>query len=65
MEKMHHHAAGIDIGSRKVFVGLENSPVRWFETFTSDLETLKDLFTGAQSNYCCYGGNGSLLVCAL
>ncbi|SIS12854.1 hypothetical protein SAMN05421821_1325, partial [Mucilaginibacter lappiensis] len=28
MEKMHHHAAGIDIGSRKVFVGLENSPVR-------------------------------------
>ncbi|SIR38761.1 hypothetical protein SAMN05421821_1071, partial [Mucilaginibacter lappiensis] len=26
MEKMHHHAAGIDIGSRKVFVGLENSP---------------------------------------
>lgn len=42
MEKMHHHAAGIDIGSRKVFVGLENSPVRWFETFTSDLELLKD-----------------------
>ncbi|SIR89297.1 hypothetical protein SAMN05421821_114178, partial [Mucilaginibacter lappiensis] len=42
MEKMHHHAAGIDIGSRKVFVGLENSPVRWFETFTSDLESLKD-----------------------
>jgi hypothetical protein len=22
MEKMHFHAAGIDIGSRKVFVGL-------------------------------------------
>lgn len=37
MEKMHFHAAGIDIGSRKVFVGLENSPVRSFETFTSDL----------------------------
>lgn len=42
MEKMHHHAAGIDIGSRKVFVGLEDGPVRWFETFTSDLELLKD-----------------------
>ncbi|HEY8928931.1 MAG TPA: IS110 family transposase [Mucilaginibacter sp.] len=42
MEKMHFHAAGIDIGSRKVFVGLEDSPVRSFETFTSDLEGLKD-----------------------
>ena len=40
MEKMHFHAAGIDIGSRKVFVGLENSPVRSFETFTSDLVSL-------------------------
>lgn len=42
MEKMHFHAAGIDIGSRKVFVGLENKPVRSFETFTSDLVALKD-----------------------
>lgn len=42
MEKMHFHAAGIDIGSRKVFVGLENSPVRSFETFTSDLVSLGD-----------------------
>jgi transposase len=42
MEKMHFHAAGIDIGSRKVFVGLEDSPVRSFETFTSDLAALKD-----------------------
>lgn len=42
MEKMHFHAARIDIGSRKVYVGLENSPVRSFETFTSDLVTLKD-----------------------
>lgn len=40
MEKMHHHAAGIDIGSRKVFVGLESGPVRSFETFTSDLVAL-------------------------
>jgi transposase len=42
MEKMHFHAAGIDIGSRKVFVGLENGPVRSFETFTSDLVALRD-----------------------
>lgn len=39
---MHFHAAGIDIGSRKVFVGLEEGPVRSFETFTSDLVALKD-----------------------
>jgi transposase len=42
MEKMHVDAAGIDIGSRKVFVGLEDSPVRSFETFTSELVALKD-----------------------
>jgi transposase len=42
MEKMHLDAAGIDIGSRKVFVGLENGPVRSFETFTSELVALKD-----------------------
>lgn len=42
MEKMHFHAAGIDIGSRKVFVGLENGPVRSFETFTSDLVALSE-----------------------
>jgi len=37
MEKIHSHAAGIDIGSRQVFVGLEEGPVRSFETFTSSL----------------------------
>ena len=42
MEKMYLHAAGIDIGSRKVFVGLEGQPVRSFETFTSELMALKD-----------------------
>jgi transposase len=42
MEKMHFHAAGIDIGSRKVFVGVEEDPVRSFETFTSELVALKD-----------------------
>lgn len=33
-------AAGIDIGSRQVFVSVENQPVKTFETFTSDLESL-------------------------
>jgi transposase len=40
MEKMHFHAAGIDIGSRKVFVGLESGTVCSFETFTSELVAL-------------------------
>lgn len=40
MEKMRTHAAGIDIGSRQVFVSLEGLPVKSFETFTSDLELL-------------------------
>lgn len=42
MEKMHFHAAGIDIGSRKLFVGLEDQPVRSFDTFTNDLVLLKN-----------------------
>lgn len=39
---MHMHAAGIDIGSRQVFVSIEGHPVKSFETFTSDLESLSD-----------------------
>jgi len=40
MEKMRAHAAGIDIGSRQVFVSIEEQPVKSFETFTGDLESL-------------------------
>lgn len=40
MEKIHSHAAGLDIGSTKVFVGLEEQPVRSFATFTSDFKML-------------------------
>lgn len=40
MEKIRTNSAGIDIGSRQVFVSLEGGPVRSFETFTSDLESL-------------------------
>jgi len=40
MEKIHKNAAGIDIGSAKVFVGTEDAQVRSFETFTSDFKVL-------------------------
>ncbi len=40
MKKIRKHAGGIDIGSRKVFVGIENLEVRSFDTFTEDLELL-------------------------
>lgn len=42
MRKIRKQAAGIDIGSRKVFVGIENSEVKSFDTFTEDLELLGD-----------------------
>jgi transposase len=40
MEKMRNHAAGIDIGSRQVFVSVEGQPVKSFETFTGELASL-------------------------
>jgi len=36
MKQIHQNAAGIDIGSRKVFVAIEGEDVQSFETFTSD-----------------------------
>jgi len=42
MEKIHEHAAGIDIGSRKIYVGLEGKEVVSFETFTSDFVKASD-----------------------
>lgn len=42
MEKIHKNAAGIDIGSTKVFVGTEDQQVRSFETFTSDFKVLAE-----------------------
>lgn len=38
MKKIRTHAAGIDIGARKIFVGLEGKEVKSFDTFTDDLE---------------------------
>jgi len=42
MEKIHSQAVGLDIGSRQVFVALEDGRVKSFETFTSDLVALGD-----------------------
>lgn len=36
MEKIHLHSAGIDIGSEKIFIGLEGKKVTNFGTFTSE-----------------------------
>lgn len=41
MEKLREKAAGIDIGSRKVFVSIEGDEVRSFFTFTEDFENLR------------------------
>lgn len=40
IRKIIEHAAGIDIGSQKVFVAIEDKPVKSFETFTSSYEAL-------------------------
>ena len=38
MKKIRENAGGIDIGAKKIFIGLEDKEVRSFDTFTSDLE---------------------------
>lgn len=35
---LNNHAAGIDIGSRKIFIGLANKEVKSFETFTASFQ---------------------------
>jgi transposase len=42
MEKIREKAAGIDIGSKKVFISIEGQEVRSFYTFTEDFEKLRD-----------------------
>ena len=36
LEKMYPHSAGIDIGTEKIFIGIEDKEVRMFHTFTDD-----------------------------
>lgn len=40
MKKIRRNAAGIDIGAKKVFVGLQSKQVKSFDTFTQDLVSL-------------------------
>jgi transposase len=42
MKKLHEHAAGIDLGARKIYVGLEGKEVVSYETFTSDFMKASD-----------------------
>jgi transposase len=42
MEKIRERAAGIDIGSKKVFVAIEGQEVKSFFTFTEDFEKLRE-----------------------
>jgi hypothetical protein len=50
MEKIRTNSAGIDIGSNKVFVGLEGGEVRSFETFTSDFNVLANFLIEKKVN---------------
>lgn len=40
LSKLYPHSAGIDIGSEKVFVSIEDKPVRNFRTFTATYQEL-------------------------
>lgn len=42
MKKIRKNAAGIDIGARQIFIGLENEEVQSFETFTSGIYAARD-----------------------
>ena len=42
MEKLRENASGIDIGAKKIFVGLESEPVKSFETFTEGFYQARD-----------------------
>ena len=44
LEKIHDNAAGIDIGSEKIFVATDKQPVKSYRTFTNTLQLcVKDL----------------------
>ena len=42
MDRIRRNAAGIDIGARHIFVGIEREPVKSFETFTESFHQAKD-----------------------
>ena len=48
MEVIHPGAAGIDVGSERLYVAVAGGPVRVFETFTTALYALRDHLLAAQ-----------------
>lgn len=42
MKKLRENAAGIDIGAKLIFIGLEHEPVKSFETFTEGFYLARD-----------------------
>jgi hypothetical protein len=40
LSKIYPNSAGIDIGSEKVFISVEDQPVRYFRTFTASYREL-------------------------
>ena len=42
LKKLREHAAGIDIGAKKIFVAVERQQVVSFETFTEDFRHAVD-----------------------
>jgi transposase len=42
MKKFRKHAAGIDIGAKQIFIGMEDNDVRSFETFTESFYQARD-----------------------
>lgn len=38
MQKIHQHSAGIDIGARNIYIGIEGEQVAVFGTFTQDFK---------------------------
>ena len=42
MKKIRENCAGIDIGAKKIFVAIESSTVKSFDTFTESFELARD-----------------------
>lgn len=47
MDVVHPRAAGIDVGSEKLYVAVCDGPVRVFETFTASVHALRDYLVSA------------------
>ena len=62
MKKIRINIAGIDIGAKEFFVGLEGQEVKSFFTFTEEIENLIKYLKKTQNRERCYGSYRCLLV---